>query len=178
MAILFASRLGSAAFEPQETLLAQRVKAAYLLHIITYTSWPKTAFPTDQAPVMIGILGDDSFGVALDDAAKTTNQKKETKRQILIRRFPSGTVTGRRHLVFVGSSQQTLNGLHQSGVLLVGERKGFCRQGGHINFILKDGKYRLEINVEAIRKAGLQIDSRLLSLKIVKIIKSSNRLAP
>jgi hypothetical protein len=49
-------------------------------------------------------------------------------------------------------------------VLTVGESDQFTDQGGVINFVEKQGKIRLEINLAAARLANLQISSKLLSV--------------
>jgi hypothetical protein len=48
--------------------------------------------------------------------------------------------------------------------LTVGETDHFAQQGGVIGFIKREGKVRLEINLEAARQAGLQLSSKLLSV--------------
>ena len=49
-------------------------------------------------------------------------------------------------------------------ILTVGENDVFERNGGMINFVLKNGNVRLAINLTAARKAGLTISSRLLAV--------------
>ena len=59
--------------------------------------------------------------------------------------------------------------LKGSGVLTVGETQEFTADGGVINFKLKDGKVRFEIDVDAAGQEHLRISSKLLSLaQIVK----------
>src|SRR5689334_11365503 len=36
-------------------------KALYLFNFAKYTEWPKEAFPDDNAPFVVGILGKDPF---------------------------------------------------------------------------------------------------------------------
>jgi hypothetical protein len=49
-------------------------------------------------------------------------------------------------------------------ILTVGEDEEFAQKNGIINFVLKDGKVRLEINLAAARKAGLTMSSKLLAV--------------
>ena len=50
----------------------------------------------------------------------------------------------------------------------MGETEAFARQGEIVNFITVDNKVRYEINVEAAKRAHLDISSKLLRLaKIV-----------
>jgi hypothetical protein len=47
---------------------------------------------------------------------------------------------------------------------VVGDSEKFARQGGVIGFVKKDGKVRLEVNLNAARKARLEISSKLLAV--------------
>src|SRR5262249_42216003 len=46
------------------------VKAAHLLSFAKFTEWPSGAFADSEAPMAIGILGDDPFGAMLDDTVR------------------------------------------------------------------------------------------------------------
>src|SRR5881392_405743 len=41
-------------------------KALYLFNFAKYTEWPKSAFPNDKSPFVLGILGNDPFGSDID----------------------------------------------------------------------------------------------------------------
>jgi hypothetical protein len=51
-----------------------------------------------------------------------------------------------------------------AGVLTVGEADWFLAEGGMVTLKLEAGRVRLEINLGAAQRAGLQISSKLLSL--------------
>jgi hypothetical protein len=57
--------LGAAA-QPAE----YQVKAVFLFNFTQFVSWPRESFADPQAPFVIGILGRDPFGRALDDAVR------------------------------------------------------------------------------------------------------------
>jgi len=46
------------------------LKAAFLLNFAQFTAWPLTAFAHTNSPFVIGILGDDPFGSALDETLR------------------------------------------------------------------------------------------------------------
>ncbi len=54
-------------------------------------------------------------------------------------------------------------------ILTVAESSNFCQSGGIVNFILVKNKVRFEINVDAAKRTGMKISSKLL--KLSKIIK-------
>ena len=49
-------------------------------------------------------------------------------------------------------------------ILTVGDVPGFCESGGAVNLNLVESRVRLEINVDATARSGLQVSSKLLSL--------------
>lgn len=128
-------------------------KAASLALFPDYVKWPATA----DAPITIGIFGDDPFGGALDKL----NPKRSRRLDDL---------KGCR-IIFVTKSEgenvdAILASLGGEGVLTVGESEGFAKQGGVIGFVIEGNKVRFEINTGAARRAGLGIDLRLLKLAV------------
>jgi hypothetical protein len=49
-------------------------------------------------------------------------------------------------------------------VLTIGDTEGYAEQGVMVNFYLEDNMVRIEINIDAARRAGLNISSQLLKL--------------
>ncbi|HUD47805.1 MAG TPA: YfiR family protein, partial [Candidatus Baltobacteraceae bacterium] len=73
------------------------------------------------------------------------------------------------HILFISDSAAArMPGILEKAaalpILTVGENDAFARYGGIINFVLKNGNVRLEIDLAAARKAGLTISSRLLAV--------------
>lgn len=144
------------------------VKALFLYAFTKFVEWPSD-MPGDA--LCIGIVGDDPFGDILDQtvAGKTVNG-----RGFVVKRFKSDAEARLCHIVFVGASETkrmraVLDALKGSGVLTVGEARGFAQAGGVINFEIVDNKVRFEVNIEAAKRARLKLSSKLLSLaKIVR----------
>lgn len=142
------------------------VKAVFLFNFSQFVKWPARSFPDANAPLMIGVLGDDPFGGALQSA---TRGETSNGRKIVVR-------TGRRvddlrgcQFIFVSRSEigrlgEILAALQGSGVLTVGESDQFCDQGGVINFTLQGGKVGFEINVASAQRAGLEVSPKLVRL--------------
>src|SRR2546427_9710737 len=68
--ILLVILLGAGSFAPQiraQTFKEYDLKAAFLYHLAQFVDWPPEAFPTEETPLVIGILGTDPFGKVLDD---------------------------------------------------------------------------------------------------------------
>src|SRR5437762_13934361 len=68
IAVLLASSLMA-----QTPNVEYRIKAAYIFNFAKFVSWPSAAFASANAPIVIGIVGNDPFGSELDQtiAGKT-----------------------------------------------------------------------------------------------------------
>src|ERR1700712_1267339 len=47
-----------------------QLKAVFLYNFAQFTDWPADAFAGDKSPIVIGVLGGDPFGPALDDTVR------------------------------------------------------------------------------------------------------------
>jgi len=153
-----------------QTLNEYEAKAAFLFNFLKFVDWPAQAFADDNAPLVIGIVGDDKSSERIE---QLVSGKSANGRQVVVKRFPSFKQLTYCHLVFVRASErerlpQNLSAV-RSGSLIVGESESFARWGGAINFSIKDGKISLEINQKSAERAGLKISAKLLSIaRIVK----------
>ena len=140
-------------------------KAAFLFNFVKFIEWPSEAFVDNSSPLIIGVVGDDRSSGVID---QMINGKIANGRRLVVKRFSNLKSLTYCHIVFVRSSErdrirQTLTAAGP-GALTVGETEGFARLGGIINFIIMDGKLRLEINQPSAERAGLKISAKLLSL--------------
>ncbi len=150
----------------QDTPSEYQVKAAFLFNFAKFVEWPDAAFPAPNSSFIIGVLGDDPFGPALDKAVegKTLNDRK-----IVVRRFDqAGEVKGCQ-MLFISRSEQKnlgkiLEHLGKSNTLMVSEMPQMLARGGMINFLIEEHKVRFDINPDAAERAGLKISSKLLQL--------------
>lgn len=141
------------------------VKAAYLYNFARFTDWPATAFPTQDAPLVVAVLGESPFGSALDALAGKTAKG----RPLQVRRARRLDELPGVHLLFIADSERgrlpvILKALAGRPVLTVADVPQFARQGGMIQLVSAEGAVRFEINRDAALRAGLEISSRLLQL--------------
>lgn len=153
------------------------VKAAYLYNFAKFVEWPEGTFETDVSPILIGVVGEDPFGEALDQAVEG---KIIAGRALRIKRF--GTFDGTQvaqlrqcQILFIaysekGSFPEILKALKGTSVLTVSEIEGFPLVGGIVFFDLDGDRVTLGINLHAARKANLTVNSKLLAVS--KIYKS------
>lgn len=143
-----------------------QVKAAFLYNFAKFVDWPGNAFANNNAPLVIGVIGDDPFGAALDQAI---NGKRINGRALGVSRLKWGQDLRSCHILFISSSErkrlpQIIQSLKGSSVLTVGDMDQFYQQGGIINFLLEANKVKFEINSWGADQARLRISSKLLAL--------------
>ena len=141
------------------------VKAAFLLNIAKYGTWPSQAFADSSAPMVIGILGDDPFGGILD---RVVSGRVINERRVVVRRSKrAGDLRG-AHVVFVSASEsERASGicasLAESGTLCVGDTESMSALTA-ICFSVEGGKVIFNVNLAAVRRSNVAISSKLLQL--------------
>lgn len=140
------------------------LKAAFLFNFAQFVEWPGGAFPSEDTPIIIGVLGDDPFGRSLDEMVAN---ERVRDRKLVVRRFRHVKEIGLCHILFISRTQSAdLESLREylvgKRVLTVGETEDFTSHSGMIRFVMVGSRIRLAINVEAARAAGLTISSKLL----------------
>jgi hypothetical protein len=147
-----------------------QIKAAFLFNFAKFVQWPASALPDPASPVVIGVLGRNDFGDALE---QTLHGKSIDTHPVLLKVFHTVAEVTNCQVLFISTSEKgrldkTLGGLQGMNVLTVGEMDEFISAGGMVNFVIQDNRIRFEINNDAAEKAGLKISSKLLSLAIHK----------
>jgi hypothetical protein len=147
-----------------------QVKAVFLFNFTQFVEWPAGAFSGAQAPLVIGILGEDPFGAYLDE---TVRGETVNNRPILVKRYRRVEEIQDCQLLFISRSEaerleQIFAALKDRSILTVGDIDGFARRGGMIRFVVEKNKIRFRVNLDAAKAGSLMISSKLLrSAKIV-----------
>jgi hypothetical protein len=154
----------SVAEEP--SLTKYQIEALFLFNFAKYVDWPEGAFTNAAAPIAIGIVGTDPFG---DNLQHTIEGKTVNGHPFVIKHLTSDSDLSGCQILFIrdlesSREDEILDKARTSPVLTVGEAQLSRRNGSIINFVLKNGNVRLEINLAAAKKAGLTISSRLLAV--------------
>lgn len=155
--------LGTAAQDPPPSREYQ-VKAVFLFNFAQFVEWPDSAFGAADAPLIIGVLGDDPFGAFLD----TTVQGESVNRHpLVVRRFRRVDDIGACHILFVSRNgpdyaAQAVERLKDRAILTVSETATFARSGGMVQFVTDRNRIRLLINLQAAQAADLTLSSKLL----------------
>ncbi|HEY4300698.1 MAG TPA: YfiR family protein [Candidatus Didemnitutus sp.] len=163
--ILVGLALGAAAPQSRADPAPEyQVKAVFLFNFTQFVEWPPEAFKAPDAPLVIGILGDDPFGTYLDHVV---HGEKSGVHPLIVKRLRDAAEAADCQLLFLSPSAMpqfnaVLAAVAGRGILTVGDGDEFARRGGMIRFFTANNKIRLRINLGAARAAGLTISSKLL----------------
>lgn len=143
-----------------------QLKAVFLFNFSQFTEWPTSSFPAHSSPLIIGVLGADPFGEALELAIANESVNGHP---LLVRRYSQVKDVGLCHILFIAHKdkevlRQTFRALEGKNILTVGDAPGFIEQGGMIRFVNEYGKIRFQINAEKTRGEDLLLSSKLLRL--------------
>jgi hypothetical protein len=157
---------GPASAADDEATLEHRVKAAFLYKMAGYAEWPAPVFPKPDTPLTIAVVGAEPIAAEL---ARIVHGRTAHNRPLAVRRARVDDKLDGIHMLFVG--QQHRNRIHdlaaraqQRSTLLVTEWDGALDEGSMVNFVLAEGRVRFRVALDAIRKAGLRLSSRLLAV--------------
>jgi hypothetical protein len=144
------------------------LKAVFLYNFVTFVDWPKGAVPGGQ-PFVIGILGQDPFGRALDEVVAG---EKFNGLPLQLRRCRTVEEARSCHILFISGSEAArlpaiLQELRGRPVLTVADGPQFLEAGGMIAFST-EARIQLHISPAAAQRAGLQVSSKLL--RVAKVV--------
>ncbi len=140
------------------------VKAAYLVNFAKYVSWPSGTFDDTNAPVRIGILGRDPFGVEFD---RILGNRPPHLRRIEIHRADDLASLLNCHILYLGASEKdrvgnVLAALGTRPVVTVGEDRDFLDQGGMIRFLIHRQAVLFDVHLDHTARAGIEVNVRML----------------
>ena len=163
--ILFAAAFSGAQTVRSAPANEYQVKAAFLFNFAKFVVWPSNAFSDANAPLVIGVLGQDPFGSYLDDIVRG---ERVDNRQLVVQRYRSTGEIKNCHVLFISRSEsdrlnQVVSSLKYRSVLIVTDADG--GEGGVIiRFVTEGNKIRFKIDTQAAKASNLTISSKLLRL--------------
>lgn len=142
------------------------IKAAYLYNFALFVEWPNDAFDSPEAPLVIGIVGADPFGAAMD---RTVEGKRISRHPIRVDRLAPSQDLRHCHILFVNRAElarvpEIAQRLQGQAVLIVGDVASDTRAYTAVDFVLTDNKVGFTINMDAARRARVTISSKMLGL--------------
>jgi hypothetical protein len=146
-----------------------QVKAAFLYNFVKFIDWPDETLVNNTA-ITLCIIGRDSFEESINHIEGKTVRGKA----LTVKHIKTPQEAGSCQLLFISPSEkdyisQILQEIRDYSIITIGDYEGFAQQGVIINFYIEQEKVRFEINVDAARRTGMQISSKLL--KLARIVK-------
>jgi hypothetical protein len=142
------------------------VKSAFLFNFLKYVEWPASRAADTNAPLIVGIPGNDPITSHLRKIAqgRTVNGRSLEIRSLAGRENVDGI-----HVLWVGAirgkqEEDWLCSVAGKNVLTIGETEAFTQKGGIITFVMEGDKIRFDVNMKAARRQGVMVRAQLQKL--------------
>jgi hypothetical protein len=141
------------------------VKTAFLYHFAKFVDWPSESFKNEASPFVLGIVGVDPFGAALE----ALKEKKVKGRKLVVRKLPRLENYDDCQILFISGSERgnlraILSTLKNQNILTVSDIDRFANQGGMIGLLSAGNNVTFEINTDTVQQSKLKFSSQLLKL--------------
>src|SRR5688500_14600078 len=109
-----------------------QLKAVFLFNFTQFVEWPGNSFSSDQAPLVIGILGTDPFGSYLEEIVAG---EKINGHPLLIQRYNNVEEIETCQILFINVTEtnkreEIITRLKGRNILTVSDAPDFAKQGG------------------------------------------------
>lgn len=156
--------------QASDPLLISRVEAAYIYHLTQFAEWPQNGGDKTNGPLRIGVLGQGSTAELLQQLPEKTTKGRPLRVQQFKANDPALIQC---HILYISPSENEkipsiLREVQGGKVLSVSSAPNFTRLGGIIEFVILEGKLKMQINVPAAKRAGLKLSAKLLEVAILK----------
>jgi YfiR/HmsC-like len=154
-----------------------QLKAVFIFNFTQFVEWPSSSFSTDDAPLVIGVMGENPFGSYLDE---TVSREKVNGHPLIVRYYKETEEIKECHLLFIrltdsNRQREVVAYLKGRSILTVSDADNFLQDGGMVGFLTKNDKIQFQINLEATKKADVAISAKLLKLaEIFSPVKNKN----
>lgn len=141
------------------------LKAAILFNVAKFITWPADALPPGS-PLNICVDDDGPLARALQ---ATIGGQTVDGRRVVVVETPADAALPACHLLYINGADRA-RALAEAGavarapVLTVSDAPGFAEGGGVLRLFVDAGRMRMAVNVDAARRAHIQISSRLLQV--------------
>lgn len=143
----------------------QLIRGALLYKFAKFVEWP-AAIGDASAPLMLCVLGDPEFAGLVARKVENLSVKGHP---VSARSIDHPRDARSCHIAYYAGPddlQTALQAIDGAAVLTVASREGFLQMGGMINLVRSENVIQFEINLRASKKAGLELNARLLDVAI------------
>jgi YfiR/HmsC-like len=141
------------------------LKAAFIYNFAKFTEWPADLVPAAD-PLVICVLGDTAVG---DELERDVKGRVLAGHGIAVSLVAPAGPKGACHVVYVSGmtnpqAAPLVASLRDQPVLTISDVQGFIELGGIAQFRFEQGQLRFSVRLASVKRARLQISSRLLAL--------------
>jgi hypothetical protein len=141
------------------------VKAVLIARVCSFIRWADPPSEAPMRPLTITVLSDPPLAQRLLELKGA----RAGKRSFEVRTIDSPDQVGRTDVLFIGRAvagrlAALVEALHPAGMLTMSDIPGAAQRGVAINLQRRDDHLELEINLQALKRAGLTASYQLLSL--------------
>jgi hypothetical protein len=156
----------------QERQLTQNlIKARFVARVADYSTWPEASpMKPETGPFVIGLIGRSELEPDLKKEVQTLGKLKG--RPVEIRVFRALTHLDECHILLIADSEgdrleDILKQIGGKPVLTIASSAGFASRGIIFNLSVDQERLIYEMNLVALRKSGIKLDSRVLARAIL-----------
>lgn len=136
----------------------------FIYNFTKYLQWP----PSSATEFVIGIVGNSDITPELE---KMAQNKMVGAQKIVVKKFSSHSEISACQMLFVPQGQNKhINDIvakaHKNGTLVITESPGMATKGSNINFVIKDNRWRFELNKKSTEEANIKVSNELVKLSI------------
>jgi hypothetical protein len=156
------------AFGESKGYTEYKIKAGYIYNFARFIKWPERSFENAPGSFQICLIEGSAFETQFQKIeGKTISGKKLT-----VKRLNTQDKLQQCQILFIPSSEKNnmsaiIESLGDSNVLTVGDVRDFHLFGGMVSLIKKADRIKLEINLKATKRKGLQINAKLLEIATI-----------
>ncbi|MCB2229168.1 YfiR family protein [bacterium] len=166
--LMVAVLLIGSGYAQQDEQAVAAYKAALLIKLVEYVSWPEGQGPADGEPIVISVVGDSKV---YDELAKIANFSALEPKPKVQHLAEDDEYTG-THVMFITTDDEAtlatiLGKAASESILTIGDAEGFGEAGVMVNFIRDvdaKKKEKFEVNLTKVKDASLKISSKFLKL--------------
>lgn len=152
----------------------EQVKAVFLLNVTHFVTWPESKRSYQDNPFTFCVVGNARFA---DEIVAVLEGELFFSVQPIVVVCDDPLRVPPCDLLYVDkdvklSVEKILGQVDSLPVLTVGDDAEFSRDGGAVTLELRGNRIKLQVNVEAVRRHGLQVSSKLL--QIAKVVGPSS----
>jgi hypothetical protein len=142
------------------------LRVALLFNFMRFTEWPNGALGADGVPVTVCIARGDA---EMKEALSVLETRTIREHPIAVRQISRPREVNACHILYLpdslpGRMSDYTDAAQPGRTLTISNHAGFIDNNGMIGLKLAGGRYRFEVNNEAVRRAELRLHPQLLNL--------------